>query len=184
MMLPDNYPSEWIEEVTLKDGMRVLIRPVRPDDAPRLQYAFSRLSSQSIYLRFLETFRELPDGQAQAFATVDYATRMALVGVIQEEGEDRLVISARYSMIGIQEPGVAEAAIVVRDDYQRRGLGKIAMNRLTRYAARHGVHTFLATVHLSNSRILQFIRSSGLLFDRKMLEPGIWEIRIHLPAPK
>ncbi len=176
----EDYPHEYVEEVTLRDGMQVTLRPIRPDDAPRLQAGFARLTPQTIYLRFLESFRELSDEQARAFATVDYRERMAFVGSIQEDGEERLVVSARYTMLGPQDPGVAEAAIVVRDDFQNRGLGTIALDRLVRYARQHGVTTFLGTIHVSNNRILRFIQKSGLPFSKKMLEPGTWEVRVQL----
>jgi acetyltransferase len=171
------YPAEYIEEVTLKDGARVTIRPIRPDDAPLLQEGFKRLSPESIYLRFLEAYNEMTDEQAQEYATVDYQKRMALVGAVQEDGEERLVVVARYALIE-KEPGAAEAAIVVRDDYQRRGLGTIAMERLARYARDHGVDYFYGTILMSNFKILHFIERSGLPFDRKMLEPGTWEVRV------
>jgi acetyltransferase len=180
-MLPDNYPRDYIEEVTLKDGSKVLLRPIRPDDAPRLQHAFLHLSPQSIYLRFLETARELSDERARAFATVDYQDRMAFVGCIQEDGEEHIVVSARYGMVGPQEPGTVEAAIVVRDDYQGLGLGLITLDHLVGYAVKHGVTTLLATVHISNTRIMHFFKMSGLPFERKVLEPGTWEIRLRLP---
>lgn len=186
-MEPHKYPSEMEEHISLKDGSPVWLRPIRPDDAPRLQEGFARLSPETIYMRFLETFRQLPDAQAEALANVDYQQRMALVGSIQEDGQERLVAVARYALIPAlapgqeaPEPGLAEAGIVVRDDYQRRGLGKIIMNRLVRYASLHGVQTFVATVHVSNQRILHFITQSGLSFERKMFEPGVWEVRIPL----
>jgi acetyltransferase len=169
------------EVVTLKDGSQVTIRPILPEDAPRLQEGFTRLSPQTIYYRFLETAREMSNEQARALANVDYCKRMALVGAIQEDGHERLVAVARYAMIeDATEPGLAEAGIVVRDDYQQRGLGKIAMNRLVRYAREHGVQAFLATTLTSNARILHFIERSGLTYQRKMIEPGVWEIRIQL----
>jgi acetyltransferase len=174
------YPREMEEEITLADGARVLLRPLRAEDAPLLQEGFSRLSKESIYLRFLETFRQLSDAQAQALANVDYRERMALVGVIQEDGQDRLVAVARYAVLDRPEPGLAETGIVVRDDYQHRGLGKIIMIRLVQYARQHGVQAFIATVHVSNQRILHFITASGLSFERHMLEPGVWEIQIPL----
>ena len=180
-MLPENYPSDYIEEVTLKDGSKVLLRPIRPDDAPRLQHAFQHLSPQTIYLRFLESAKELSDAQAHAFANLDYHNRMAFVGCIQEDGEEHVVVSARYALVGPQEPGTVEAAIVVRDDYQGRGLGLVTLDRLVRYAVKHDVSTLLATVHTSNARIMSFFKHSGLPFDRKMLEPGAWEIRLRLP---
>lgn len=180
--LPENYPAGYNQEVMLKDGSHVLLRPILPADAPRLQYAFSHMSSQTLYMRFLEVFKGLSNEQAHAFANVDYHQHMALVGVIPEDGDERVVVSARYALVGPHQPGVAEAAIIVRDDFQNRGLGKISMLHLARYAMQHGVTAFLATVHLSNARIMHFVKCSGLHFERKMIEPGVWEIRIFLSS--
>ncbi len=175
------YPAKFIEDVQLKDGSRVKLRPIRPDDAPRLQQTFTMLSPQTIYMRFLSAAKGLSDKQARQLAEVDYVNRMALVGTVQEEGEERIISVARYGMLDDPEPGLAEAAIVVRDDYQNRGLGKISMERLVRYGRAHGVKAFMATVHVANVPVMQFIKHSGFPFEKKMLEPGIWEIRINLP---
>ena len=174
-----DYPENFIEEVTLEDGSKVTIRPIRPDDAPLLQEGFMRLSTDTIYLRFLEVFRELTDEQAHQFANVDYQKRMALVGSIQEDGEERLVVVARYVTLE-KEPNVAEAAIVVRDDFQSRGLGKIAMQRLAKYAQTQGITHLYGGILMRNARILKFIKSSGLPYERKMLEPGAWEVRVSI----
>jgi acetyltransferase len=173
------YPYEYIEDVTLEDGSIVTIRPIRPDDAPRLQEGFKRLSPETIYLRFLEAYKEMTDEQAHQYANVDYHQRMALVGCVQEDGEERLVVVARYALIE-GDPGAAEAAIVVRDDYQRRGLGTIAMTQLARYARNHDVDNFYGTILMSNFGIMRFIKRSGLKFERKILEPGTWEVRVWL----
>ena len=175
-----NYPSEYIEEVTLSDGEVVTIRPIVPEDARGLQTTFTKLSPQTIYLRFLEFFKELSDKQAYHFANVDYLTHVALVATIQEYEEEQLIGVARYALIVPQNHEDVEAAIVVRDDFQNRGLGTILMERLVRYARDHGVKTFTATVHTSNSRIRYFIQRSGLSNKRIMIEPGVWEIQIFL----
>jgi len=177
---PENYPENCIERAILRDGTQVLLRPIRPDDAPRLQAGFLRLSPESIYLRFFEALKELPDNQAEGFATVDYKDRMALVASIQENGEERLVGVARYSKVSPSEPGLAESAVIVDDEYQRRGVGMLLLSRLVVYARAHGVTTFLATIHSTNARMLRFIQHSGLPFQRKIIEPGVWEIRIFL----
>jgi RimJ/RimL family protein N-acetyltransferase len=177
---PENYPEGCVESAILRDGTPVLVRPIRPEDAKRLQTGFTRLSPESIYLRFFETFKELPDNQAMMFATVDYQDRMALVAVIQENGEQRLIGVARYSKVDPSEPGLAESAVIVDDEYQGRGLGTILLSRLVTYAHLHGVTTLLATVHSTNTRMLHFIQRSGLRFQRKIVEPGVWEIRIFL----
>ncbi len=83
-------------------------------------------------------------------------------------------------MLDRDESGLAEAAIVVRDDYQGRGLGKIAMQRLVRYASEHGVRGLVATVHANNTPVMSFIRNTGLPFKKEIVEPGTWEITIPL----
>lgn len=178
---PVSYPSECEEEITLSTGEQVTIRPILPEDAQKLQASFRKLSPQTIFLRFLETFKELSDKQAYHFANLDYLTHMALVALINESGEEQLIGVARYAFIKDQ-PGYAESAIVVRDDFQSKGLGTILMERLARYAKNHGVEAFVATVHTSNSRIRHFIQRSNLPNNKVMVEPGVWEIKIFLEA--
>jgi acetyltransferase len=172
--------SNFFEMVELRDGSKVILRPIRPDDAPRLQQTFSMLSPHTIYMRFLSTATGLSDEQARYLAEVDYQTRMAIVAAIQEAGEERIIAVARYGMLIDHPPGFAEAAIVVRDDYQRHGLGSILMERLVLYAKENGVRAFVATVHTSNLPVIKFIQKSGLRIEKKMLEPGVWEMLVFL----
>jgi acetyltransferase len=184
MSIPADYPQDYIKQVKLTDGRVVLLRPIRPDDAPRLQEGFRRLSKDSVYLRFLETFNELSDRQAHYFANVDYHHRMAIVGALQEDNLERLVAVARYDTLDEGPPGIADAAIVVRDDYQSIGLGSAAMQLLAEYARNNGIYFFKADILMHNQRILNFIRHSRLPYERKMLEPGIWSISVQLGGPE
>jgi acetyltransferase len=174
------YPQEWVEQIVLQDGTPVTIRPILPEDAPKLQSAFKRLSTQSIYLRFLEVFSHLTDQQAREFANLDYYQRMALVAETLEADGLNLIGVARYAMLEGDERDLAECAIVVVDEYQKRGLGSLLLQRLIRYAYSHDVKVFLATVHVSNAQIMRFIQRSGFPAEKKMIEPGVWEIRVRL----
>lgn len=178
--LPEHYPQETIETDTLKDGTQVFIRPILPSDAPLLQENFRRLSLESIYMRFLESFRELSDERAREFATVDYQNRMAFVAVVLENDEPQIVGVARYAMLGKERPGMAESAIIVLDDYQSRGMGMLLMRHLVLYAQAHGVKGFVGTIHATNNRIMKFIQKSGLPTRKELVEPGVWEFCIDL----
>lgn len=177
---PENYPWDWVEDVMLQNDLQVTIRPIRPDDAARLQEGFQRLSTQSRYLRFLETSNELSDKQARELSNLDYDTRMALVAETATKDGVSLIGVARYARLGPEHPDWAECAIVVADEIQQRGLGSLLMNRLGHYAYRHGVKTFIGTVHLTNSTMLRFIKRAGLPFEKTIIEPGIWEVRVQL----
>ena len=89
MTLPGlDYPAELERELTLRDGAVVRLRPIRPDDAPRLQALHSRLSLDTAYQRFFAIVKRLPPDWARVLATVDYRRRLALV--VEDAGDDPL----------------------------------------------------------------------------------------------
>ncbi len=178
--LPSAYPVGWEGAVTLKDGLVVWIRPIRPDDASRLQEGFMHLSAESRYYRFLDTARQLSDEQAHRLANLDYQNQMAFVATMIENGEEYVIGVARYARVEGETPGATETAVVVGDDYQGRGLGTLLYIRLIDYARQHGIQAFTATIHQSNTGIMKFIRKGGLPFERKMLEPGVFLVTIYL----
>lgn len=167
------------ETIALRDGTPVTIRLIRPDDAPKLQLAFTRLSPESIYLRFLDQRTALSDREAQRLANVDNRTHVALVAAHEEGGEEHIIGVARYAVVSPSEPDVAEAAIAVIDEFQGRGLGTILLQRLVDFARAHGIRAFAANVHYSNTEIARFIERSQLPFKKK-LQAGVWEIRVSL----
>lgn len=174
------YPAEYIESIVLQDGTPVILRPIRPDDAPLLQEAFTHLSAETVYMRFLGPLTELTDDRARQLAQIDYQQNMGFVGAVQEGGQERIVAFARYSIVPGEEPGLAEVGIVVRDDYQNRGLGTQAIRLLVMYARDHGVKALTGSVHVLNERILHFIERSGVPYQKKLVSGGVWEIRADL----
>ncbi len=174
--LPDPEP------LTLKDGTRVIIRPIRPDDADDLQATFQRLSMESIYLRFLSFKKELPDEEARYLATVDYTSRMAYVAICKEDDRDIVVGVARYAMLDNVHPEIAESAVVVADEYQGRGLGKLLLWRLVDYARARGIRYLRGNLQIGNDRMLDLVRRSGLPHQTRYVD-GIWEVTIALEIP-
>jgi len=175
--LPRGEPQPVPDTAVLRDGTEVTIRPVIPEDAPRLQALYSRLSPESIYYRFLSQAKELTREQAERLANVDYDARMAFVATLGPGIDDPIIGVARYAE-GL-EPTVAEAGVVVEDRFQRLGLGTLLLTELVEHARAQGIHTFVGWIHQSNAAILQFIRRSGLSTHSR-LESGVWEIRVEL----
>lgn len=172
------YPNG-SEAVTLRDGTAMTIRPICPDDAPRLQAFFNRLSPETIFFRFLGIRKELSCQQAERLANVDNQTQVALVATCEEYGEEKIVAVARYWVIPADEPELAEPAIVVEDQFQNRGLGTLLLEQLAEHARAHGIRTFQATFHHNNVRITRIVQHSGLRTKSKT-ESGIREIRVDL----
>jgi acetyltransferase len=183
LMLSQNDDSMNSESITLTDGTPIIIRPIRPDDADDLQATFQRLSMQSIYLRFLSFKKELSDEEARYLATLDYTTRMAFVAVCKENDQDSVVGVARYALLDTGHLEIAESAVVVADEYQGRGIGKLLLWRLVSYARAKGIHSLRGNLQIGNDRMLDLVRRSGLPHQQRYVD-GIWEVTIDLELPK
>ena len=81
MPLPPGYPAEWDADVVLADGSTVRIRPIRPDDGPRLVDFHGRQSPESIYFRYFSPHPRLSDEEVHHLTHVDYVDRMAFVAL-------------------------------------------------------------------------------------------------------
>src|SRR3989441_7620262 len=105
-------------QVEVRGGLFVHVRPIRPEDEPLLQEAFSRMSERSVYFRFFSPLKRLPEEMAHRLARVDYEARFALVAL---DSKGRIAGVARYD----RAPGTdeAEVAVAVVDEAQRNGLG-------------------------------------------------------------
>lgn len=171
------------QPVTLKDGTRMVIRPIQPDDAGDLQDTFQRLSMESIYLRFLSFKKVLDDQEAQYLATVDYTSRMAFVAICKECERDIVVGVSRYALLDAQDLEVAESAVVVADEIQGRGLGKLLLWRLVSYARAMGIHYLRGNMQIGNNRMLDLVRRSGLPYQTRFVD-GIWEVNIDISLPQ
>lgn len=180
MARPADYPGELEREIVLKDGSRLRIRPITPDDERRLSALYERLSRQTAYQRFFTVMRRLPPDWAHILANVDYRRRLALVAELQAGAEPELVAVARYEPAG--EPDAAEVAFVVQDGWQNRGLGTILLHALLEAAGARGIRRFRAYVLSDNHRMLDLLTRFTEVRSRT-LEQGVTELTFAARAP-
>src|SRR5258706_590678 len=102
------YPRELVRTITLKDGFSARLRPIRPDDEPRLVDLYERLSRHTAYQRFFTVLRRLPSDWYHFFANVDYVRRLALVVERETVAGVQLIGAGRYEPA--EEPDTAEVA--------------------------------------------------------------------------
>src|SRR6202171_366252 len=115
------YPSELVQRVTLRDGTRVVMRPIRPEDRQMEKEFVQRLSDESKYFRFMSALRELTDTMLNRFTQIDYDQEMALIAVVCENAQETEIGVARYV---VNADGTScEFAIAVADAWQPRAGG-------------------------------------------------------------
>jgi len=145
------------EALTLRDGSRVLVRPVRPDDKALFRAAWERFGPDSRYRRFMGAKRALSGRELAYFTEVDHVDHEALGARDAETGEG--VAVARY--VRLEDPAAAEAAVAVVDDWQHRGLGGELLRRLARRARENGIERFHASLFAFNDDMLALFEELG-----------------------
>jgi ribosomal protein S18 acetylase RimI-like enzyme len=164
----------------LSDGTMVHVRAIAAEDEPLLHEAVAAMSERTVYFRFFTPLKRLPDALAHRLAVVDYNDRFALVGTTHRpEGKERIVGVARYDRVAGTD--VAETAVAVVDEFQRRGLGSSLLAILARVARDHGINTFTLIVLPENQQMLGLLRRMGWIHHAK-LAGGVYEISFDLPS--
>lgn len=169
------YPEQFERWIDLRDGGRAFMRPLKLTDEPLLRDMFYKLSDASVHHRFFRQIKSLPHEKLQEFLRVDYEADMAIV-VLTSAGADAEAIGiAHYS----KDPrtNFADAAFLVRDDHQGRGIGSILMDTLVEAAQMHGIAGFTADVLLDNAWMLRVFHKTGFSIESG-LEEGAYRLRI------
>ena len=130
------YPSQYIWNWKLKDGTPVTIRPIRPEDEPLMVQFHQTLSERSVYLRYfcslsLSTRVEHERLVRICFGSYDRGFALVADHKNPETGEHRVLGVGRFSAIN---RGEAEAAVLVSDKWQGKGLGTELLAGVARVA--------------------------------------------------
>ena len=151
MSAPDNYSAT----ERLRDGREVEIRALRPDDKDDMLAAVGRTGMQSLQRRFFVVKRGFSDKEIAYFMNIDFANHVALAALAEEDGRKLIIGGGRYI---VTDPGKAEIAFVVIDDYQGQGLGRTMLGRLAAAALQRGVARLRALIVPDNAPVLGMLR--------------------------
>jgi RimJ/RimL family protein N-acetyltransferase len=163
--------------VELSDGRAVLVAPLYPGDRGRFLTGMQQASPESVYLRFMTPQPQLSDRQVRYLLEIDHRDHEALLAVDEASGE--AVGVGRFVRL-VDQPEVAEVAMIVIDSWHGLGLGK-ALGRLLAERARElGIHTFEGRVLAENRAIMAVLESLGepTVVDR---DSGMLVVHVELP---
>jgi RimJ/RimL family protein N-acetyltransferase len=161
----------------LRDGSRVEIRALRPEDRAAVLAAVDHTSARSLYRRFFAARRSFTEREIAFFVNVDFTNHVALVAVVKhDDGGEEIVGGGRYVML---QPGRAEAAFTVVDQYQGRGLGTVLLRHLAAVAGGAGIHELVAEVLPDNTPMLEVFENSGFPLTSRR-ESGVVHVTLRL----
>ena len=136
-------PARYHATQTLNDGRKVENRAQQPGDREGLRAEVRRASTKTLYHRFFAVKRKFSEQNAHFFLDIDFVRHVVLVAVTNEDGQPGIIGGCRYVVI---EPGRAEVAFSVIDDYQGKGLGTALMRHLTAIAREAGLSELVGDV--------------------------------------
>ncbi|HTA03097.1 MAG TPA: GNAT family N-acetyltransferase [Streptosporangiaceae bacterium] len=172
-----------IDELELRDGERVLVRPIRLADGEQLAGMHARLSKDSIYRRYFGFKSALSPAEIQRFTGIAEEWRFALVGV---RSTGQLAGVARYE--GQAGRTDAEIALIVDDALHHLGLGKLLLRRLVDVAVMSGMTSLTAVVLPSNMPMLHLLKAldvpSASARDSGSIEVRLQLADLELPADR
>ena len=137
---------------TLRNGLEVEIRSLRPDDVDRIAEAFEKLDEDSIYARFFGPRGGMTEKDRDLIRNLDFDSRVVLVVTLFESGRELIIGSGSYSRIGSD---AAEVAFLVAKDHRGQGIARLVLRHLGEIARERGIERFEADVLPLNTPMLR-----------------------------
>lgn len=151
-----DYPR-WIE--TLRDGARVLIRPLTPEDREAERAFIQEMSQESRRYRFLCHINAPSEHLLEQLTDLDYVHQVAFAAVSSGTTPEKIIGVSRFST---DKGGRrCECAITVADAWQNKGLGTILMRHLIAVARSLGIERMVSIDDAQNAKMRDLAKHLG-----------------------
>ena len=171
--------APWSETIALSNRRRLVLRPIRPDDAETLRRGFAALSSEDVRRRFLHPMTELTGEQARRLAAPDPRRELALV-LAEPPPEGDALIGGVARVTLSEDDGRAEFALLLARPLRGYGLGEHLLRQLIGWARRKRVRTLVGHVLDDNAPMLALADKLGFTRAAAPGERGLTEVRLAL----
>jgi acetyltransferase len=173
------YPQQLEHTASLRDGRRIFLRPVRPEDEPLIHAYFARMDKEDVRMRFFAPMGKLPHNLAARLTQIDYDRQMAFLAF----GADAEGKPDGWGVVRLSadpDNKRAEYAITVRSDVKGIGLGYVLMQTIIDYARNSGIGEIFGLVLRENERMLKIARDMGFALRGVPEDPTLVEVVLPL----
>lgn len=154
-----DYPDQYKISTTTKAGLKILIRPIRDEDAPLLSVLFQSLSPRSIYFRFFMPLKTASEEMLARFTHIDHDRHVVLVATQSSTEAERIL--GVFRLMRNADGNEGELAIVVGDPWQGKGVGARLFEHGLSVAKERGIESLFGTVLAENITVLSLTRRLG-----------------------
>jgi len=167
--------KKYRRHATLRDGTTILMRPITPEDEELMLELFHSFSRETIYKRWFHIKEYMPREQLRKYIYNDLERDMALLAVVEDWDGEIPVGVGRFSFNEMNNS--AEIAVVVRDDWQGKGVGTALVSYLTEIAKERGIEGFTAEVLADNHAMLHLFEKMGFFINKELVD-GVYRLRM------
>jgi acyl-CoA hydrolase/GNAT superfamily N-acetyltransferase len=164
------YPIHLEETIDIK-GEQVTVRPAKPVDERRIQEHFYNLDKDDVTARFFHEKTSFVKEEVEGVSQIDYVKDLTVVAIVGEFGFGRVVGIGEYLI----DPAtnIAEIAFSISKDYQKKGLGKILLQKLAAAARSNDISGLVAYTSPHNQGMIKLFKQlpykANTFFDGDML---------------
>jgi acetyltransferase len=170
------YPADWERHDVLRDGRRVFVRPLKPEDLAYYPEFLAHVTSDDMRLRFFAPVKELSPAVLDRLTHLDYALAMAFIAFDDATGEVLGVVRLHRDPAGKS----GEYAVLVRSALKGHGLGWLLMSRMIEYARSEGLALIHGQVLAENTTMLTMCAGLGFTIASDPAEAGIMVVSLDL----
>jgi len=172
------YPAQ-LAETLVWQGRTIVLRPIRPEDEDRHRSFLEQLDPEDLRMRVFGSRRELPRNELARLTQIDYAREMAFVAVDEDAEGGPLTLGVVRAATD-PDNQEAEFGLIVRSDLKGKGLGRILLDKMIRYARGRGTQRLVAHVLRENRGMRELARSLGFVNDAA---PAYEADTVHMSLP-
>lgn len=167
------YPTKYMKPIVLKDGQKVLLRPIKPEDENMWLEMFKTFSEETVRFRFFRIIKDTPHEVRTRYCNIDYDREIGIVGEVEENEKKRLLGVARL-ILDPSRNDEAEFAVVITDEWQRQGLGSEFLDYLIEIAKDKNLSKVNGVVLKDNYPMIALCREKGFRFSEG--DPGEYKV--------
>lgn len=158
------YPSEYIKEITLNNGKKVILRPIKSEDELMEKEMFSNFSERTQRFRFFQLIRDISHEELIRYTQIDYDREIAIIAEIEDDNRKKMAGVVR--LIADQYNETAEFAIVIADPWHNLGLGNIFTDYIHEIAKSRGIKKIYANVLNENHIMIHMFKKRNFKLSR------------------
>jgi len=160
------YPTKYVTECVIRDGKKVLLRPIKPEDEPLSVDLFRTFSEETMRFRFFQIIKEITHETLVRYCNIDYDREISIVAERTEDGSRKIIGMVRLVVEPDGERG--EIAVVVGDPWQNLGLGSKMLNYIIEISKDIGLKTIFGEILSENTKMIHLCNKRG--FEIKPLD--------------